>query len=853
MTDLRSQIRAWLREQRDWLQQAAELVLKSGSISGSDIQVLSDRLKSPEGRQVTKHRTFDGLNPSPVSASDIRLIEIGDISGIENLRPRIPLSFGSGNLCVIYGHNGSGKSGYTRLLKRASGHPSSAALRPNVFLQVPQHRQASIEYAIGGAAKKVQWLADDAPIDDLRAIDIFDGHVASSYLTQETAASYTPPLVALFEGLARVCDQVKFQLESERSRLVSALPTLPTEYSGTPAAIAYHSLRAHLKESDIDRIVRWDDGDKNALEELTERLKADDPAAIARQKRNSIGQVTQLSEQLMGTVAGLNEERLSAIRELRLDASNKRRIATESSQVTSARLDGVGSETWRAMWEAARLYSQVPYPDQRYPVTQDALCLLCHQELSSDAQQRLRDFEEFVQGQVESDAEAAESRYVMALEELPSVPPDQQLVTLCQAAGLSDVLWLAPLRDFWRNVEKTRGALLTHEVDETALAIAPPAPIVEALSSRLKELEREAVQFENDAKAFDRAKATKEKNALEAQRWLSQQASAVRAEVLRLSQVEQYDTWIGLANSRSISLKAGDISEKVVTEAFIARFNQELVALGASRIRVELSKTRMQKGRALHKIQLKGVLSGQDIPELVLSEGERRIVSLAAFLADVSEQPYPAPFVFDDPISSLDHDFEWFVANRMAQLAHSRQVLVFTHRLSLYGAMEDAAKKVGLSKDLLQLCIETFAGAAGQPADQAAWNANTGKANNILISRLDEAKKAGEASGATAYQVHAQAICSDFRKLLERTVEDDLLNSVVRRHRRSVTTDNRIAQLATITREDCAYIDALMTKYSAFEHSQSHETPVLVPDEVELRKDLEDLKRWREDFKKRPT
>ena len=169
--------------------------------------------------------------------------------------------------------------------------------------------------------------------------------------------------------------------------------------------------------------------------------------------------------------------------------------------------------------------------------------------------------------------------------------------------------------------------------------------------------------------------------------------------------------------------------------------------------------------------------------------------------------------------------------------------------------MEDAAKKVGEEwkrKHLEQRCIESFSGAAGHPADDAFWNANTKKGNNILLAGLDEAKKAAETEGSNAYRIHAQAICTDFRKLLERTVEDDLLNQVVRRHRRSVTTDNRLNPLANITPEDCRFIDNLMTKYSSYEHSQSQEAPTFLPDEQELRTDLESLKAWREDFKKRP-
>ena len=42
-----------------------------------------------------------------------------------------------------------------------------------------------------------------------------------------------------------------------------------------------------------------------------------------------------------------------------------------------------------------------------------------------------------------------------------------------------------------------------------------------------------------------------------------------------------------------------------------------------------------------------------------------------------------------------------------------------------------------------------------------------------------------------------------------------------------------------------------MTKYSYYEHSQSDEVPVPIPEEAELRADLEELKQWRKDFGER--
>ncbi|MBZ0144807.1 MAG: AAA family ATPase [Rhodocyclaceae bacterium] len=854
MPDIQQEIRDWLHAQPDWLQQAAEILLTKGSAAEPDIESLVERLKTSEGRQVTSHRSFAGLSPAPAPATDLRLLEIGDISGIENLGPRSPLAFGAGNLCVMYGPNGSGKSGYTRLLKKACGKPRATELKPNVFQPLPAERKCRISFQVAGAAQQVEWPANGAPVDQIRSVDIFDSDAAVSYLTEETTASYTPPSVSLFEALAVVCDRIKAQLQAQQDRLTRELPAVPAEYAATQAGAAYGALKSDLSEAEIQSIIEWREEDRQALEQLTERLKPGDLAALAREKRNTKAQAQQLVSLLEEVAAAFGEKGLVSIRAMRAEAINRRRIATQSAQVASAKLDGIGSETWRALWEAARAYSQIAYPGKQYPATDDALCVLCHQNLGLEAKLRLQDFENFVQGKLEAEAETAEKAYRQALDEMPAALTAAEIATRCQAADLTEESWTEALGDFWGRVSKARHALLGGEFTEAAMAVVLPAGVIAKLTARADSLAREAAQHDLDAQSFDRKKAEAGRVELEAQRWVSQQSVAIRAEITRLQQVGTFESWKRLANSYGITVKAGEVAQQVITTAFVDGFNRELKALGAARIKVELFKTRTEKGRALHRLRLKGTQTDHDLPGAVLSDGERRIVGLAAFLADVAEKPHVAPFVFDDPISSLDHDFEWCVAVRLAQLAKNRQVLVFTHRLSLYGAMEDAARKLGeewKQDHLHQHCIESFSGVAGHPVDQAAWMAKTTKANNLLLMRLGEAKKAGENFGADAFRNLAQGICSDFRKLLERTVEDDLLNSVVKRHRRSVTTDNKLAALSRIDLTDCKFIDELMSKYSCYEHSQSPETPVFIPEEAELRADLESLKMWREDFKKR--
>ncbi|KNX79209.1 restriction endonuclease [Pseudomonas sp. 250J] len=847
-------IRSWLHKQNDWLQEAADRLLKKGELDNSDLADLTALIKTDAGCKPSTHRSFHELNDRPALKDELRLIHIGEIAGIENLEPRRPLEFGDHNLSVIYGHNGSGKSSYTRILKKLSGKTRAADLKTNVFKAPPAVSKCHVAVQLNGNSSLHEWHVGQPVIEKLRSIDVFDSDEANHYLTAESAATYTPPIVALFEKLAVVVEQVRDALTAEQSKLVSALPQMPAIYDGTPGKRLYGSLGAATAAA-VDEALVWRPEDESQLMALIERLKTEDPAALASQKRRTKAELQKVITLLKTGAQAFAEENFKTIRALRQSAQQKRQAALEGAKIKTAELEGVGLPTWRAMWEAAREFSNIPYPQDPFPVTHDhARCPLCHQKLDEQAQHRLQEFEAFVQGKLEADAGTAESLYNQALNRLPNIPSDQEIMTQCAASGLGAEEWPTYLKGFWLRAAQARNALHSHEIEGQAQPVDPQTDNIAALTKYQSSLEDEAIQYEADAVQFDRVQAGKEKLALEARKWITQQAQAVRAEVERQKNLKAYDGWKSFTSSRGISTKAAEVTQAVVTEAYVARFNQELRALGAHRIQVELVKTRTRNGVVFHQVRLKGAKDVRTQPQGVLSEGERRIIALAAFLADVCEKPGVAPFIFDDPISSLDHDFEWTVACRLVALAQTRQVIVLTHRLSLYGILEEVAKKVSpewKASHYRPMRIESYDGVAGHPADQDVWNATTKKANNILLTRLTEARKAGDAGGAAAYRALAQGVCSEFRKLVERSVEEDLLNGVVLRHRRGIQTDGRLRSVQGILLEDCKLIDELMTKYSCYEHSQSTEIPVIIPEEAELRKDIETLAAWREQLTKR--
>ena len=85
-------------------------------------------------------------------------------------------------------------------------------------------------------------------------------------------------------------------------------------------------------------------------------------------------------------------------------------------------LDGVGEAVWRNLWEAARTYSDnVAYPEQSFPVVEDASCVLCQQPLTADASERLTRFEAFVRSTTQEAACTATAAFAAARDALTGI------------------------------------------------------------------------------------------------------------------------------------------------------------------------------------------------------------------------------------------------------------------------------------------------------------------------------------------------------------------------------------------------------------------------------------------------
>ncbi|MFC1862882.1 AAA family ATPase [Thermodesulfobacteriota bacterium] len=852
-------IEKWFSQRPLWLQDAARRIIQNGDITPDDLEELITLCKQEAGApgvallKIKAQCIPPGSLQVAESPTTLRLEEISNVQGINTLSPRKPLNFGNIPLTIIYGGTGSGKSGYVRILKHACGAKMPGELHGDVFRRTNLEKSCTFKVKIGeNQPREIQWSPSNGILGDIRTIEIYDTDCAHVYLTEENEVAYEPWVLSLFTQLTDVCTRIGKTLKDEIDQSSSKFPLLPPQHQGTKSSSWYSSISHQTKQQEINARCLWNAKLQNYLTDVNNRLSELDPAEQARQTRQTKTNLIALHSELEKSRNQLSDYKCSEYLKAKKDAAAKRKAADEDAKKVfkNAPLGGVGSESWILLWEQARDYSETTaYMGIDFPnISDEARCVLCQQILDAESRQRFTSFEDFVKGKLQDLANEAEEIINNLEEEIDSIPSSKDILLRIASASITANKERDKILKYHASIIKRKYSLFKSE-KLSAVTALPSEALLKELKTRSKKLEKNAEKYDKDAEKENRDKLKKHSNELTARKWLSDQRSSIEQEIIRLKHIYKLNKARKLTNTRPLSDLKSSLTEALISPDFIKRFKTELQTLGADRINVKLIKTRTRYGHVYHKIQLDGCT--KDIcPTTVLSEGEFRIVSLATFLADVEGQAHITPFIFDDPISSLDQDFEEATAKRLVDLCHSRQVIVFTHRLSLLSLLEDACKKAGIEPNIK--CLRNESWGAGEPGDTPIFAKKPINAlNHIRDHRLGQARKVLKKVGKDEYEHIAKSICSDIRILIERLIENDLLSDVVQRFRREVQTKNKIHKLSKINADDCKLLDDYMTEYSKYEHSQPSETPVQMPEPDKIKTDIDNILTWLDEFKKR--
>jgi energy-coupling factor transporter ATP-binding protein EcfA2 len=844
---LEKDLAAWVVERTDWQRDAIARFCRNEVLSDVDVARIVDHLVA-------------GTYPSAVaiSASDIpgasdtgdpvRLIAVEHIEGVNALLPAQRLTFGDTGLTIIYGDNASGKSGYARLLCQAVTARVKAEVLGDVFATREGDAKASFEYAVGEA--RATWSFGDEQSRALSSVRFFDEQCGNAYVTVASEISYRPSALMLLDRLSSACEQVQLALAVRLADNAATRPDLPMLADGTTARRFVDGLTASTTQAQIDEAARLaPEHDVVLAERLNElaRLQVSDPTA-EKERLTRIGALwATVKSHVVELEKRTSSQVLTQVYELKQRSATLRQAATLASQegFDTEPLGGVGTETWRALWEAARQYSlSEAYHEHEFPVVDDdALCVLCQQPLAQEGAERLQRFEGFVSDTTSRGAAAAENEIKSRRDEFaalfppPSavtsaisfllaagedVSPTQSWLASAESAAVEVVAWLDGLRD-----------------DVPTAPVSAPSAWIESRRKSLIDAS-EAIDDATFTQALSDLSA--EVAELQAMSHLAAARQNLGREVERLKSRVRIEEARRLADTTGITRKATSLTTEYVTSVVRDQFTRETERLHLRK--VSLDPTSGRRSVTLqHRPRLLGAPSGVAING-VLSEGEQTALGLAGFLTEVEFDSSGSAVVLDDPVSSLDAGRRSRVARRLVDLAQSRQVIVFTHDATFVNGLNKAARD--LEVEVTERSIMRRGERPGLVADTHPWSVKDIPARiHELESDLVSLKRDRGELDSDAYTRRAQEWGGHLSQAWERAVNMEIVNELVDRGTNEVRP-RMFKMLVGISEQDNNDYQSGYAKVSewAVRHDQAPETNFVAPEPDELAAELVRFRDW---------
>lgn len=790
---------------------------------------------------------------------DVRLLAIVEPKDVNRIASGQVLTFGERGITVVYGDNGTGKTGYFRIPKSVCRGRTAKARRgqdnPQILGDVyrtsptPPTPQAVLKLLDSGRPLDVEWKLGGQVLEALQDIHVFDQLAVPIYVDEDCSHEFVPFGLQVFDDLAELCRNLDTALLGETDAVRQACARLRPAITPTSRAGLFLGSLTHRTTADqIASAAAWTEEDEASLVRLEAALGDGRQLVQLTDARRRIEAVRDRCSALeMATNDAAAEELRSRI--AGLEQAEALAASITRGGLTDAPLDGVGSEPWRAMFSAARRFSEeVAYPGVSFPNTgQDSRCVLCQETLTAAAHERLRRFEELAGEEAQRGVNEARQRLDQALARIQPLETPGSLRQDLEAALASLGPWLrtpayAELPERVERFQRAAAARATamrqagraRSASAVELTPLPPSPATE-----LVELVRVVAEAQTRANSAlqERAASEMERNELQARKLLAARVDDLRAIVQNLGTIDKLDACRRDLKTGAITAEGTRLKQRHINAAFQEALTAELRALRLTDVDVRID-ARGERGVLVTKLRLAETTSRAVTPGDVLSRGEQQVLAIACFLAELQATGTAGAVVFDDPISSLDRDRSEEVARRLAKLAATRQVIVFTHDISFTYLLEDFAGREGSAWEARTLEKRGTLGAGfvsnGLPF---ALKRIDSRINELESQDLPRLRKS-QAEGGDQYARDITATWTRLRTTWEGAIEQRLFNGVVKRYQREVKTRSLDkvpipARLRELVREAMSRLSAREVHHEATELTRSPPTPEDLEAEIE--------------------
>ena len=837
---LETEVKKFADELPYWAKFLAEKILSGNDITDNDIDTsysyLLEQLKLKEETEKPEITIDYNTANTENHRADLILTKLENVEGVNALAENQIIEF-SPNLTIIYGANGSGKSGYVRLLKKVFYSKAPETILPNVHIN-NGNKPVNAKFTFKSSNANISLNYADKENAEFEQFAVFDGKSVLSHLEQKNEFEFRPAGLSFFadytNAIIRVEQKLNAHIQNKQSG--NTANDLSALFDGnSEIKTIVQGLNAATKIDDLKKYTPFSDEDKRKKEATQKQY--DELLLASKGKESEIKKLENIKTLLSKNkqdIEKLNQyfttDALTTIKTAITDCVSKETTAKAEGieNFNTNKIEGIGTTEWKNFIVAADIFAKKQKNENVFYPENGDNCLLCHQPLSSEAQKLISNYWTFIKSVAEQNAKQAQETLDNAEQNLEKLNfdlfPQDNTLTVWLTEKYSDELQilkqeLTEQQELARNSISDLQNKAVSDRAEMKISVEQHAIIETAIDTSLKMLRE-------DEQSKELENLLKTKTFLEHKEKFN----------THFSKFEDYvnkQVWIkkaGKANYSKHKITGTEkaLSDKYFNQKYIDVFNEECRELNGN-FGIEINHTGAA-GKSYRQLRLKG-----RNPNAVLSEGEQKVIAIADFLSEMQLSEINKGIIFDDPVTSLDEKRKSEIAARFAKEALQKQVIIFTHDLVFVSNL--LTKSEDLKVVFLCHWIENRDDRPGQiwlnnsPSYEKEYrNAELAKKHYALCNKDDcqpmqreLITKQGFAALRTCYEV---------------LVINDLFNNVVQRYNERVSID----ALAKVSFDDIL-VNELLDSYAQCcrymeGHSHSDKYSYIKPEPKNLNEEI---------------
>lgn len=675
----------WADTQGDWSKLLINKIVTSESdLSSSERQTIFEYFL----QSINLHTglpTLAIVKPTYTPTSKkIELESLSNITGVNRLAKNQVINF-SKNLSVIFGENGTGKTGYGRILKTLGfSYDSNNKILCNVF-EADQAKTATIKFKANDTDETFNWNGANKNAE-LENISVFNSNCVQISLSDRQLI-VSPVGFHLFNLVSAELNALLELLNSKIASFPLALSWAEKLHNGTPQQVFVTGISSTTTEQKLVELSSFTAANDEDLATKEKELANLNKSLLQTEVQNLnaiVYELGVLNSRIQDAQNNFTETQWKSLIDF-----NKEISVLEGKTQTGIKdiaekygIEFYETKEFQSFIKSAENYVQT-INKPGYPKLDDK-CLYCLQPLEGSAHELVTSYRALLNDKTQENLSLVKQKKAALITKIQKI--DANLIFHQPAFGRDEnetVIQPTEISEYNKNLTTLKEDFINDRIKSDSVFNFDYKKNIEFLAKKSKEVS-EKLEQKRGLLTNLASKETELKNKiaeLKDRKLLSEKNSDVKVVIANSKIVSVLKGKVGSFNTTSISRKTTEARDILVKSNFDSVFRNELKAFRKAHINIDLNfGTDRGNSKVTHRIKAHSLLD-------ILSEGEQKAIALAEFLTELQLDNIKAPVIFDDPVNSLDHNIIDDVARRLIVLSNERQVVIFTHSVLLFNSL----------------------------------------------------------------------------------------------------------------------------------------------------------------------